>query len=198
MKILCLDLEGVLAPEIWVGVAKATGIESLALTTQDIPVYTELMDRRLELLAQHNIGLKEIQQVIGRLHPLPGAIAFLDWARERFQVAIISDTFYEFAMPIMAQLGYPMLLCHKLEISDNKITGYRLRQTDPKRHSVRAFQNLTVKVLAAGDSYNDIPMLDQADKGYFYMAPEKIRVQYPQFPAANNYSELQALLEPEL
>ena len=198
MNILCLDLEGVLAPEIWVSVAEATGIESLALTTQDIPVYTDLMDRRLELLAQHNIGLGQIQQVIGELQPLPGARAFLDWARERFQVAIISDTFYEFAMPIMAQLGYPMLLCHKLEIVDDKIVGYQLRQTDPKRHSVTAFQNLTIKVLAAGDSYNDIPMLDQADEGFFFMAPENIQTQYPQFSAANNYAELQELLKASL
>jgi len=198
LNILCLDLEGVLAPEIWVGVAEATGIDSLALTTQDIPVYTDLMDRRLELLAQHNIGLQQIQEIIGRLQPLPGARVFLDWAREHFQVAIISDTFYEFAMPIMAQLGYPMLLCHKLEIENDRIVGYRLRQTDPKRHSVKAFQNLTLKVLAAGDSYNDIPMLEQADKGFFFMAPKKILAQYPQFPSANSYSELQSLLESSL
>ncbi len=194
MNILCLDLEGVLAPEIWVGVAAETGIDALALTTQDIPVYTELMDRRLALLAEHNIGLNRIQEVIGNLKPLPGAREFLDWARKRFQVAIISDTFYEFAMPIMAQLGYPMLLCHQLEIANDKIVGYRLRQTDPKRHSVSAFQSLTIKVLAAGDSYNDIPMLEQADEGYFFMAPENIREQYPQYKNANSYDELQKLL----
>ena len=194
MKVLCLDLEGVLAPEIWVGVAQATGIDALALTTQDIPVYTDLMDRRLEFLAEHDIGLTRIQEVIGNLKPLPGARDFLDWARKRFQVAIISDTFYEFAMPIMAQLDYPMLLCHQLEIENDKIVGYKLRQTDPKRHSVSAFQSLTIKVLAAGDSYNDIPMLDQANEGFFFMAPQNIRGQYPQYKTADSYDELRELL----
>ncbi|MBV1904629.1 MAG: bifunctional phosphoserine phosphatase/homoserine phosphotransferase ThrH [Pseudomonadales bacterium] len=194
MDILCLDLEGVLAPEIWVGVAKATGIEELTLTTQDIPVYEDLMDKRLEIIEKHDIGIDLIQKVIGELEPLPGAKEFLAWARRHFQVAIISDTFYEFALPIMAQLDYPMLLCHKLTIKDNRIVGYNIRQSDPKRHSVAAFQGLKYQVLAAGDSYNDIPMLDQADKGFFFMAPEKIQKEFPQFSAANTYAELQKYL----
>lgn len=198
MNILCLDLEGVLAPEIWVGVAQATGIDELKLTTQDIPVYADLMNMRLEIIAKHGVDLQQIQKVIAGLTPLPGATEFLDWARRHFQVAIISDTFYEFALPIMAQLGYPMLLCHKLEITHGKITGYNIRQPDPKRHSVAAFQKLKYKVAAAGDSFNDIPMLEQADNGFFYMAPEKIQKQYPNFPVANTYSELQTLLEETL
>ncbi len=196
MNILCLDLEGVLIPEIWIGVANRTGIEALRKTTRDIPDYNELMSYRLEIMRQNSVDLATIQSVIAGLEPLPGAEAFLDWARQHYQVAIISDTFYEFAKPLMAQLGWPMLLCHKLIIENGKISGYRLRQKDPKRRSVEAFQGLGYQVLAAGDSYNDIPMLQAADRGFFFCAPEKVQQEYPQFSLADDYVELKALLEP--
>ncbi len=195
MDILCLDLEGVLIPEIWVGVAERTGIDELRKTTRDIPVYDDLMQLRLGILAQHDIDLDTIDDVIGQLDPLPGATAFLDWARERFQVAIISDTFYEFARPLMVKLGSPLLLCHRLEVKDGRISGYRLRQQDPKRHAVKAFQGLNYRVLAAGDSFNDIPMLEQADQGFFFKAPDNVRAQYPTYAAADSYAELQSLLQ---
>ena len=194
MQILCLDLEGVLIPEIWVGVAEQTGIKALGKTTRDIPDYDELMHHRLEIMAQNDVDLVTIQSVIGRLAPLPGALDFLNWARQRYQVAIISDTFYEFASPLMAQLGWPMLLCHRLRIHDGRIVGYRLRQEDPKRHSVEAFQGLGYQVLAAGDSYNDIPMLQAAQQGFLFCAPEKVQRAYPQFPLALDYEDLKSLL----
>jgi phosphoserine / homoserine phosphotransferase len=198
MDVLCLDLEGVLIPEIWIAVAERTGIESLRKTTRDIPVYDDLMKLRLGILAEHRIGLATIQAAIETLEPLPGAIEFLDWARNRFQVAIVSDTFYEFAHPMMAKLGWPLLLCHRLEVAHGKIEGYRIRQPDPKRQSVKAFQSLRYRVLAVGDSYNDIPMLDQADQGFFYRCPTAVAAEYPQFPCASNYPVLQDLLAPKL
>ena len=195
MNVLCLDLEGVLIPEIWLAVAAETGIEALTRTTRDIPVYDELMQLRLGVLEEHDLPLSLIQRVIESLEPLPGAREFLDWARPRFQVAIISDTFYEFAMPFMAKLGWPTLLCHRLVVEEDRITGYRIRQPDPKRCSVRAFRSLAYKVLAAGDSYNDIAMLDEADAGFFFRAPDNVRAEFPGYPAAEDYSGLQALLE---
>lgn len=199
MHILCLDLEGVLIPEIWIGVAERTGIEALRLTTRDIPDYDELMQHRLKLLAEHDLRLADIQDVIAGLEPLPGAPEFLDWARERVQVAILSDTFYEFAAPLMAQLGHPMLLCHRLEIdSDDRVVGYRLRQRDPKRMAVRAFHGLHYKIIAAGDSFNDTSMLDEADAGFFFSAPDHIAEQFPQFPPTQSYGELQAQIEAAL
>lgn len=195
LNILCLDLEGVLIPEIWVGVAERTGIAALRKTTRDIPVYDDLMQMRLAILREQNIDMATIAAVIDTLSPLPGANEFLEWARRRFQVAIISDTFYEFAAPLMAKLGHPLLLCHRLTLEHGRITGYRLRQTDPKRHSVKAFQGLGYRVLAAGDSFNDIPMLEQADSGFFFSAPDNVARQYPQFPVADDYAALQSLLE---
>jgi len=195
VNVLCLDLEGVLIPEIWLAVAEETGIEALTKTTRDIPVYDDLMQMRLGVLAQNDLPLSLIEQVIDRLDPLPGAQAFLDWARPRFQVAIISDTFYQFAMPFMAKLGWPTLLCHKLVVKDDRITGYRIRQPDPKRCSVRAFRSLEYRILAAGDSYNDISMLEEADAGFFFKAPENVRADYPQYAAAEDYEGLQSLLE---
>ena len=194
MDVLCLDLEGVLIPEIWLGVAELTGIEELRKTTRDIPVYDDLMQLRLSVLREADIDLATIHGVISGLDPLPGAAEFLNWARERFQVAIISDTFYEFAMPLMAKLGYPMLLCHRLQVADGRIVGYRLRQEDPKRQSVRALQALQYRVFAAGDSFNDIPMLEEANRGFFFQAPDNVTTRYPAFPLANDYAELQALL----
>ena len=194
MDVLCLDLEGVLVPEIWISVAERTGIESLRKTTRDVPVYDDLMRARLKILAEHRIDLAAIRAVIDTLEPLPGALAFLQWARAHFQVAIISDTFYEFAQPLMAKFDWPMLLCHRLEVVDGRITGYRLRQPDPKRASVKAFQALHYRVLAVGDSYNDIPMLEQADQGIFYRCPESVALKFPQFERTQSYGVLQALL----
>ncbi len=195
MNVLCLDLEGVLIPEVWLAVAEETGIEALTRTTRDIPVYDDLMQMRLSVLAENDLPLSMIQQVIDRLEPLPGARAFMDWARPRFQVAIISDTFYEFGMPFMAKLGWPTLLCHKLVVEEDRITGYTIRQPDPKRCSVRAFRDLKYRILAAGDSYNDISMLEEADAGFFFRAPDNVRAEFPQYAAAEDYEQLQSLLE---
>lgn len=194
MNVLCLDLEGVLIPEIWLAVAAETGIEALKKTTRDVPVYDDLMQYRLGVLDEHDLPLSLIQRVIDTLEPLPGAQSFLDWARQRFQVAIISDTFYQFAMPFMAKLGWPTLLCHRLEVEDDRIVGYRIRQPDPKRCSVQAFRSLQYKVLAAGDSYNDVSMLEEADAGFFYRAPANVLAEFPQYPATEDYAGLQALL----
>ena len=195
MDVLCLDLEGVLVPEVWQAVARETGIDALNKTTRDIPVYDDLMQYRLDVLAQHDVTMSLIQGEIDKLDPLPGAVDFLAWARERFQVAIISDTFYEFAAPLMRKLGHPMLLCHKLEIDDDRIVGYRIRQPDPKRQSIRAFKALKYRVLAAGDSFNDVSMLEEADRGVFFSAPENVTAQFPQYATTQSYAELQAALE---
>ncbi len=191
MELVCLDLEGVLIPEIWIAFAEKTGIEELKATTRDIPDYDVLMRQRLRLLDEHGYGLPEIQEVIAGLDPLPGASEFLDWLRERFQVVILSDTFYEFATPFMKKLGYPTLLCHKLEVDDNgHITNYLLRQRDPKRQSVRAFQLLNYRVIAAGDSYNDTTMLAQAEAGILFHAPQNVIDEFPQFPAVHDFEAL--------
>ncbi len=194
MDVLCLDLEGVLIPEIWQAVADHTGVEALRKTTRDIPVYDDLMRLRLRLLNDHDLSMGLIESVIDTLDPLPGATDFLNWVRQRYQLAIVSDTFYQFAAPLMSKLGSPLLLCHQLVVEDDRITGYRMRQTDPKRRCVRAFKSLHYRVLAAGDSYNDVPMLDEADAGFFYMAPENVRADHPQYPVAESYTELQSLL----
>lgn len=198
MQILCLDLEGVLIPEIWQAVAQKTGVAELGKTTRDIPVYDELMQLRLAALEREGVTYQTIAEVIATLEPLEGAQAFMDWARPRVQVAIISDTFYEFGMPMMAKLGYPLLLCHKLDIQDGFIRGYHLRQQDPKRHSVQAFQQLGYRVCAAGDSYNDVSMLDQADAGAFFCAPDNVVAEFPQYPKTANYGELQGWIEGQL
>lgn len=196
MHIACLDLEGVLVPEIWIGVAERTGIEELALTTRDIPDYDELMGRRLALLRRHGLCLDDIQAVIAELHPLDGAGEFLDWLRARSQVIILSDTFYEFAAPLMARLGWPTLFCHHLEINaDGVIEHYRLRQRDPKRQAVRALQDLNFKVIAAGDSYNDVTMLAQADAGILFRPPVRVIEEFPRFPVTNDYRQLRAAFE---
>ena len=194
MDILCLDLEGVLVPEVWQAVARETDIPELLKTTRDIPNYDDLMSYRLQIIDQHDITLSQIQTEIAKLSPLPGAAEFLGWARQRFQVAIISDTFYEFAAPLMAQLDEPFLLCHKLLVTDDRITGYRLRQKDPKRCSVKAFKSLDLRVIAAGDSFNDVSMLEEAHAGIFFQAPDNVREQFPQYPLAKDYSALQQLI----
>ena len=196
MNVLCLDLEGVLVPEIWQAVAETTGIPALRKTTRDIPVYDDLMRARLAILDEYSLPLGTIQDVIADLSPLPGASDFLAWARSRYQIAILSDTFYEFAMPLMAKLGHPLLLCHRLTLDAGRIVGYRLRQEDPKRHAVRAFHALNYRVVAAGDSYNDVAMLEEADTGLFFDAPASVIAQYPSFRAVSGYEELAAALGP--
>ena len=195
MDILCLDLEGVLVPEIWQAVARTTGIGELDKTTRDIPVYDDLMSMRLDVLGRHDIGLGSIQNVIADLDPLPGAAGFMAWARRRYQVVLLSDTFYDFAMPLMAKLGYPVLLCHRLVTEDDRIVGYRLRQQDPKRHAVRAFHAMNYRVVAVGDSFNDVGMLEEADVGIFFNAPPSVLEQYPAFTAVAGYGELRSALD---
>lgn len=191
MHMVCLDLEGVLIPEIWVGVAERTGIDALRLTTREIPDYRALMQHRLEAISQHDMTLALVEDVIATLEPLPGARAFLDAARHHYQVAILSDTFYEFAMPFMAQLGYPTLLCHRLVVDrDGRITGYRLRQDDPKRSAVKGFHAMNYRVVAAGDSYNDLAMLEEADAGIWFCAPEHITEAHSQYPSVTSYEDL--------
>jgi phosphoserine/homoserine phosphotransferase len=191
VEIACLDLEGVLVPEIWIEFAKVTGIEELKATTRDIPDYDVLMKQRLRILEQHNLGLKEIQDVIATLKPLDGAVEFVDWLRERFQVIILSDTFYEFSQPLMRQLGFPTLLCHRLNVDERgMVVGYTLRQRDPKRQSVLALKTLYYRIIAAGDSYNDTTMLGEADQGILFHAPQNVIEQFPQFPAVHTYEDL--------
>ena len=191
MELACLDLEGVLVPEIWIAFAERTGIDELRATTRDIPDYDVLMKQRLGLLQQHNLKMDDIQAVIAELEPLPGAIDFVDWLRERFQVIILSDTFYEFSQPLMRQLKWPTLLCHRLITDESgRVVDYKLRQKDPKRASVQAFHSLNYRVLAAGDSYNDTTMLGEADVGFLIHAPQNVIAEFPQFQALNTLQEL--------
>lgn len=193
MELACLDLEGVLIPEIWIEFANKTGIEELKATTRDIPDYDVLMKQRLKILADNNLKLDDIQEVIATLSPLEGAKEFIDWLRERFQVIILSDTFYEFAQPLMRQLGFPTLFCHKLEVNEEGfITDYKLRQVDPKRQSIRSFQLLNYRCIAAGDSYNDTTMLKQAEAGILFKSPQNVIDEFPQFPAVHEYADLKA------
>jgi phosphoserine/homoserine phosphotransferase len=191
MEIACLDLEGVLVPEIWIGFAEKTGIAELKATTRDIPDYNVLMRQRLSILEEHNLGLPDIQAVISTMAPMEGALEFIDWLRERFQVVILSDTFYEFSHPLMRQLGFPTLFCHRLIADEQgKILDYKLRQVDPKRQSVEAFHGLNYRVIAAGDSYNDTTMLAEADAGILFKAPDNVIAEFPQFPAVHSYGDL--------
>ena len=190
MDLACLDLEGVLVPEIWIRVAETTGIEELRLTTRDIADYDELMWHRLRILDANGIGLELIQEVIAAMGPMEGAADFLNWLRARFQVVILSDTFYEFAMPLMAQLGYPTLLCHRLRVESDHITGYTLRQPDSKRAAVRVFHHLNYRVIAAGDSYNDVAMLAEADAGILFRPPANVIAEFPRFPVVSDYDGL--------
>jgi phosphoserine/homoserine phosphotransferase len=193
VKIACLDLEGVLVPEIWINVAERTGIDALRRTTRDEPDYDRLMRGRLEILDRHGLGLPDIQRVISGMGPLEGAREFLDWLRERFQVLILSDTFYEFAAPLMAQLGRPTLFCHRLETdASGRITGYQIRLPDQKRLTVRALHGLAFQVIAAGDSYNDTAMLGEADAGILFRPPANVIREFPQFPVTQTYDELRA------
>jgi len=188
--IVALDLEGVLSPEIWISVAEQTKIDELRLTTRDIVSYDELMQHRLKILGERNIKLSDIQNVIENLPLLEGAKEFLDELREFCQVVILSDTFAEFAKPIMKNLGYPTLFCHNLQIKDNKIIGYKLRMKNQKQYAVEAFKSLNFKVFAAGDSYNDISMLKTADKACLFRAPDSVKTEFPHFKAVEEYREL--------
>ena len=190
MELACLDLEGVLVPDIWINVAERTGIAELRLTTRDIPDYDQLMRGRLALLDQHGLKLSDIQQVIAGMGPLEGARECLDWLRERFQVVILSDTFYEFAQPLMRQLGWPTLFCHKLEVVDDRVVGYTLRQPNSKRAAVQAFHGLQYRVIAAGDSYNDTAMLAEAEAGILFRPPQNVIDEFPQFPVTRTFEEL--------
>lgn len=191
MEIACLDLEGVLVPEIWIGFAEKTGIDALRATTRDIPDYDVLMKQRLGLLREHQLGLPDIQEVIATMAPLPGATEFVSWLKERFQVIILSDTFYEFSKPLMRQLDFPVLFCHQLLAdADGNIVDYRLRQKDPKRQSVKALHSLNFRVIATGDSYNDTTMLEEADAGILFRAPANVITEFPQYPAVTSYADL--------
>jgi phosphoserine/homoserine phosphotransferase len=191
VEIAALDLEGVLVPEIWIAFAEKTGISELRATTRDIPDYDVLMKQRLRILDEHKLGLPDIQDVIAGIKPLDGALDFVNWLRDRFQVVILSDTFYEFAMPLMKQLGYPALLCHKLETDDKgRVVNYRLRQANPKRQAVVALKSLYYRVIATGDSYNDTTMLAEADAGILFHAPDNVIREFPQFPAVHTYDDL--------
>ncbi|MDD5330018.1 MAG: bifunctional phosphoserine phosphatase/homoserine phosphotransferase ThrH [Sulfuricella sp.] len=191
MQIVCLDLEGVLVPEIWIAFAERTGIPELRRTTRDEPDYDKLMKYRLGILAEKKLGLPDIQDVIGGLAPLPGAAEFVDWLRGRFQVVILSDTFYEFASPLMKQLGSPTLFCHRLEADGSgMLVDYHLRMPDQKREAVKAFKALNFRTIAAGDSYNDTAMLAEANAGILFCPPDNVVREFPQFPVARDYDVL--------
>ena len=197
--ILATDLEGVLVPEIWIAFAERTGIAELRLTTRDEPDYDKLMRHRIGILRERELSLADIQAVIDTLHPLPGAAEYLPWVRAHTSCIILSDTFYEFAAPLMTKLGYPTLFCNTLEIDQhNMIAGYRLRQADGKREAVRALQGLNFQVIAVGDSYNDTTMLAQADAGILFRAPPNVVAEFPQFPVMHAYDELRAAIAPYL
>lgn len=196
MQVICLDLEGVLVPEIWIEFSKRTHIPELARTTRDEPDYDKLMNFRIGLLEQHGLKLADIQDVIAGMGPMEGAKAFLDDLRSRYQVLILSDTFYEFAQPLMQQLAWPTLLCHKLEVdAEGFVRRHVLRMPDQKRHAVNALRGLNFQVIAAGDSYNDTGMLTAAHAGFFIHPPESITKQFPQFPVTRSYAELKAAID---
>ena len=193
---ICCDLEGVFVPEVWINVAKKTGIEELKLTTRDINDYDVLMKKRLGILKEHGLKLIDIQNIIATLEPLEGAVDFLYWLKEKSRVFIVSDTFSEFADPLMKKLGRPTLFCNYLSVDkDNNVTDYHLRQPDQKRMVVKALQSLNYRIIAFGDSYNDISMLQQAEQGILYCPPANVIEDYPQFPVTGNYNELKARIE---
>ena len=196
MQLVCLDLEGVLVPEIWIEFSQRTGIAELRRTTRDEPDYDKLMKYRLDLLRQHKLGLRDIREVISGTRPLAGAKEFLDTLRRDFQVIILSDTFYEFAMPLMEQLGMPTLMCHKLEADANgMLVNYHLRMPNQKMEAVRRFKEINFKVIAAGDSYNDTAMLAEAHAGILFCPPQNVIDEFPQFPVTRNYAELRAEID---
>ncbi|MDR1420165.1 MAG: bifunctional phosphoserine phosphatase/homoserine phosphotransferase ThrH [Treponema sp.] len=196
MRLVCLDLEGVLVPEIWIAFSGATGIAEFSRTTRDEPDYDRLMRFRLELLERYGLRLADIQKTIAGMEPLPGALEFTRSLREKTQLVILSDTYEEFAMPLMAKLSYPALFCNSLLADpDGKITGYRLRQKNGKMEAVKAFKSLNIQVFAAGDSFNDLAMIGEADRGCLFRAPEKIRLENPGVPSAESYAELRGEID---
>lgn len=196
MEIICLDMEGVLVPEIWINFAEATGIPELRRTTRDEPDYDVLMKGRLKILDEHGLKLADIQKVIGDMGPIPGAKDFVDDLRTRYQVVILSDTFYEFAWPLMEQMGRPTLFCHNLVIDeDGRVADYKLRMPDHKREAVKHFKELKFATVAAGDSYNDTTMLGEAHAGILFKAPDNVINEFPQFPSCTEYAELTALID---
>jgi len=190
MEYVCLDLEGVLVPEIWAEVAKFTGEEKFNLTTQDIKNYSELMNMRMSLIEEINISIRDIHSVVDKIEPFQGAREFIDWARDNFQVTIVSDSFYQLAWPLIRKLGTPSIICHHLEIEREKLKDYSLRQPENKKRVVQALKALKYRVFAAGDSYNDIQMLTEADLGLFFQAPKHIRDEYSDINGVENYAEL--------
>lgn len=191
MLMACFDLEGVFLPEIWIEVSRITGIQELSLTTRDIKDYDELMTHRLKILKENKIGIDKIQEVISSIEPVEGARAFLDWARSQCQVTILSDTFYEFAMPLMPLLGQPTLYCHNLVVRDGMIEDYTLRLKDPKTKAIQAFRQLNFRTFATGDSYNDTGMIQEADHACFFRAPDNVLADFPAFDGLQEFSELQ-------
>jgi phosphoserine/homoserine phosphotransferase len=194
MEYVCLDLEGVLIPEIWGEVAKFTGEDKFNLTTQDLKDYSELMDMRLELVNSLGISMKDITNLVNNMEPFAGAREFLDWARDNFQVTIVSDSFYELAWPLIRKLGTPNMVCHHLDIQDGLLKGYNLREGENKKKVIQALQELKFKVFASGDSYNDIQMLQEADFGVFYQAPSHIREEFSEIPGVESHEELKEVL----
>jgi phosphoserine/homoserine phosphotransferase len=195
MYIVCPDLEGIFAPEIWINVAEKTGIDELLLTTRDVPDYDQLMRGRLQILKRANLKITDIQKVIQSMEPLEGALEFLEWLRESFQLILVSDTFVEFADPLLQKLGRPTLFCNSLIIDpDGTIADYRLRQQDGKRHVVEALKSLGFAVISVGDSYNDTTMLGAADHGILFRPPEKVKEEFHQYPLVSTYEELKGLL----
>lgn len=191
-----MDLEGVLVPEIWIAFAEKTGIPELRLTTRDVAGYDELMRHRLDILRKHDLRLKDIQEVIAGMSPLPGAVEYMKWLSERYPNIILSDTFYQFAAPLMKQLGNPTLFCNSLVVDqDGRVTGYKLRQPDGKRHAALAFKQLNFRLVAMGDSFNDTAMLAEAGLGILFRPSDKVRQQFPQFPVVNEYSQVMQLIE---
>jgi phosphoserine / homoserine phosphotransferase len=199
MHIVCSDLEGVFVPEIWINVALKTGIEELKLTTRDISDYDVLMRRRLSILAAHGLKLQDITAVIATMDPLAGALEFLDWLRPQAPIIVVSDTFTQFAGPLMKKLGWPTLFCHSLEVApDGTITGYRLRQPDSKRRAAQSLRQLNFKIIGMGDSYNDINLLQESDTGILFRPPENVVREFPQFPVTRDYEELKPLIRTAL
>jgi phosphoserine/homoserine phosphotransferase len=196
MHIVCSDLEGVFIPEIWINVAEKTGIEELRLTTRDISDYDVLMRRRLKILDEHQLKIDDIQAVIAKMKPLDGAVDFLNWLRYHAQVIVVSDTFDQFARPLMEKLGWPTLFCHTLSItSDGFISDYVLRQKDGKRESVVSLKKLNYKIIAVGDSYNDIAMLKEADSGILFNPPDNVKNEFPEFPVTFSYEALKQMIQ---
>jgi len=199
MDIICSDLEGVFVPEIWINVAKKTGIEELKLTTRDISDYDVLMKKRISILGEHKLKIKDITDVIDTMDPLEGAVAFLDWVREKTEIIVVSDTFNQFAGPLMKKLGRPTLFCHTLSIDvDGTVKGYNLRQQEGKKKTVEALQSLDYRVIAFGDSYNDIGMLKQANAAVLFRPPENVIDEFPEFPVTTEYNQLKEFLDREL